>query len=128
MKLLLDTNRYTDLAKGDLEVAARVAEAAECWMSVIVLGELRAGFEGGSQSEENERKLDEFLSRPTAGILRIDEDTTRIYAHTLVTLRRQGTPIPTNDIWIAAQAIQHKLTLDTRDQHFEHVPSLDLTG
>ncbi len=128
MRLILDTNRYDDLNSGDPAVVRRVESAAEVWVSIIVLGELRAGFLEGSQQTRNESILAKFLCEPKVDILTPTAETTDFYARIWVALRKQGTPIPTNDIWIAAQAIENDLTLDTRDQHFSHVPNLKLVS
>ena len=126
MKLLLDTNIYSALARAEQDVVRRAELAEAIYLSVISLGELRAGFIGGSLREQNERFFREFLTRPTANLLLIDEQTTETYSRLINVLRKQGTPIPMNDVWIAAQALQHDLTLDTRDAHFQHVPGLKL--
>jgi predicted nucleic acid-binding protein len=124
--LLLDTNRYTDLARGEPAVVARCEAAERLLLPIIVLGELRTGFAGGSRGKENEREFERFLARPNAEILLLDDATATFYAQVFHSLRRQGRPIPTNDMWIAAQALQHGLALDTRDVHFQHVPGLTL--
>jgi tRNA(fMet)-specific endonuclease VapC len=126
VRLMLDTNRYADMARGVPEVVARCETAERLLLSVIVLGELRTGFAGGSRGQENEREFERFLSRPNAEILLLEEATAGYYAQVFHALRLQGRPIPTNDMWIAAQALQHGLTLDTRDGHFQHVPGLTL--
>ena len=128
MRLMLDTNRYDDLNRGDLPVVQRVESAAEVWLSFIVIGELRAGFLLGSQQQRNHELLAKFLSKPNVDILLPTAETTEFYAQTWGTLRKLGTLIPTNDIWIAALALEHDLTLDTRDQHFRHVPGLKLVA
>jgi tRNA(fMet)-specific endonuclease VapC len=124
VKLLLDTNKYTDLARGEPSIIAGVESAEELWLSVITLGELRAGFLGGNRASDNERILDEFLSRPLAGILAVDEITSSIYAQIFQSLKLAVRKIPTNDIWIAAQTLQHNLVLASRDQHFHQVAGL----
>jgi tRNA(fMet)-specific endonuclease VapC len=126
IRLALDTNRYTDLARGEREVVARVGLAERVCIPFVVLAELRAGFAVGKHGAENERVLQRFLAKPGVSTLFPDESTTRIYANLFRQLRSQGTPIPTNDIWIAAQVVQHNLTLYTRDQHFQKLPQLDL--
>ena len=128
MRLLLDTNRYDDINRGDPAVVQRVTSASEVWLSVIVLGELRAGFLYGSQRSKNERFLARFLSKPNVKILLLSEETTEYFARVYVDLRKTGTPIPVDDMWIAAQALQHDLTLDTRDHHFQHVRGLKLVS
>lgn len=126
MRLLLDTNRYDDLNQGVPDVVDRVAKATEVWLSFIVVGELRAGFLKGSQAKRNERFLTRFLSKPSVAVLLPTEETTEYYAGVAVGLVKQGEKIPTNDLWIAAQALQHNLTLDTRDEHFKKVRGLKL--
>jgi tRNA(fMet)-specific endonuclease VapC len=126
VRILLDTNAYTDLARGVADVVARVSGATEVWLPLFVLGELRAGFVGGTRRKRNEAALERFLNRPNVGLLLPDEATTDFYAKLYNDLRRQGTLISANDIWIAALALQHDLILDTRDQHFLHVPGLKL--
>ena len=126
MRLLIDTNRYSDMDAGDPAVVERFESVSELWLPLVVLGELFAGFELGTLPEKNEQQLDDFLSKPRVGILFPTQLTARRYGELFSILRRQGTPIPTNDIWIAAQALEHGLTLDTRDSHFQHVPGLKL--
>ena len=126
MRILIDTNCYSEIDDGDPETIGRVQSATEVWVPLIVLGELYAGFELGSQKEQNEKQLQSFLSRPSTGVLFPDDDTARRYGQVFQSLRRQGTPIPTNDIWIAALALQHDLVLDSSDKHFMYVPGLML--
>ncbi len=126
MELLIDTNRYTDLVQGDRDVALRFASASQLWVPVIVLAELLAGFAYGKNRRSNENKLRRFLNKPSTQLMFLDEQTADVYAEIIVALKQQGKLIPTNDIWIAALALQHDLTLDTRDQHFQHVPRLKL--
>jgi tRNA(fMet)-specific endonuclease VapC len=124
LRLALDTNRYTDLARGVADVI-EVAEFAEAiFLPFVVLAELRAGFTVGRQGSENERILRHFLAKEGVGVLYADEQTTHHYAALYRQLRRQGTPIPTNDLWIAALVLQHGLTLCDRDRHFDNLPQL----
>ena len=88
-------------------------------MPFVVLGELRAGFAAGSQEARNEAVLRRFLLKPGVGILYADEQTTHHYASVYRQLRKQGTPIPTNDMWIAALVLEHSLVLCARDAHFD---------
>lgn len=127
MKLALDTNRYTDLCRGDLSVVEIVEHADEVWVPFIVLGELRAGFAVGSQGSRNEAVLRRFLLKPGVGVLYPNEQTTHHYGAVYRQLRKQGTPIPTNDMWIAALVLQHSLVLFARDTHFDTLPQLPRT-
>ena len=124
MKLALDTNRYTDLCRGDMSVVETIEQAEEVWLPFIVLGELRAGFAVGSQGSRNEAILRRFLLKPGIGVLYPDEQTTHHYGAVYRQLRTQGTPIPTNDMWIAALVLQHSLVLFARDVHFDALPQL----
>jgi tRNA(fMet)-specific endonuclease VapC len=126
MRILIDTNCYSAIDGGELETIRRIESAHEVWLPFIVLGELYAGFELGTQKEKNEQQLQSFLSRPAIGVLYADCDTTSIYGRVFQSLRRRGTPIPTNDIWIAALALQHNLLLMTADKHFLFVPDLQI--
>lgn len=127
MRILLDTNRYTDFARGDAAVVDRVRRAARVLLPFVVVGELRAGFLCGSRSERNEANLVRFLSAPRVDVLFADEETTHHYARLFRQLRSQGTPIPTNDLWTAALAVQHGLHLFARDRHFDHLPQIPRT-
>jgi tRNA(fMet)-specific endonuclease VapC len=124
VKLALDTNRYSDLCRGDASVAEAVELADEVWLPFIVLGELRAGFAVGSQGPRNEAVLRRFLLKSGVGVLYADEQTTHHYGNVYRQLRKQGTPIPTNDMWIAALVLQHSLVLCARDVHFDVLPQL----
>ena len=124
MRLALDTNRYTDLCRGDSFVIEAVEHADEVWLPFIVVGELRAGFAAGNNAPRNEAVLRRFLIRPRVGILYADEQTTHHYASVYRQLRKQGTPIPINDMWIASLVLQHSLVLFARDTHFDALPQL----
>ena len=124
MRLVLDTNRYTDLCRGDASVVETVERADEVWLPFIVLGELRAGFVVGTQGTRNEAVLRRFLLKSGVRVLYADEQTTHHYAAIYRQLRKQGTPIPTNAMWIAALALQHSLVLCARDAHFDALPQL----
>jgi tRNA(fMet)-specific endonuclease VapC len=124
VRLALDTNRYTDLCRGEASVVEIMERAEEVWLPFIVVGELRAGFAVGSQGTRNEAVLRRFLLKPGVGILHADEQTTHHYANIYRQLRKQGTPIPTNDMWIAALVLEHSLVLCARDAHFDALPQL----
>ena len=124
MRLALDTNRYTDLCRGDFAAVETIELADEVWLPFIVLGELRAGFAVGTQGLRNDAVLRRFLLKPGVGVLYADEQTTQQYGAVYRQLRKQGTPIPTNDMWIAALVLQHSLLLFARDSHFDVLPQL----
>ena len=119
MKILIDTNRYSDFAKGEKTAVEIFTTADRIFVPFVVVAELRAGFRSGTISQRNEAVLVRFLANERVEVLYADAQTTHIYAETYAMLRRNGTPIPTNDLWIAALAIQHSLPLCSRDAHFE---------
>jgi tRNA(fMet)-specific endonuclease VapC len=124
VRVALDTNRLTDLFQGDSELADRLGECDEVWLPLMVLAEIKAGFYGGSQQHRNEILLQSFLAKPTVGIMLPARETAEHYARLFVQLKRAGTPIPDNDLWIAALALEHDLQLITRDNHFQSIPQL----
>ena len=124
MSFLIDTNRYSDFVRNVPEVVERFVSAREILVPFIVAAELRGGFLAGVQAKHNEVVFDEFLSNRHVGILFADHETIRTYASIYAELRKNGTPIPVNDMWIAALAVQHSLPLYTRDRHFDNVPQL----
>jgi len=124
VKLAIDTNAYRLMMDGEPE-AVRLARTAErLLMPVPVLAELRFGFLNGTKGRENEANLVRFLDRPRVELLRCDEETAVRYAELKLQLKKAGTPIPINDVWIAALALQHHATLFTRDADFERIPQL----
>ncbi len=124
MKVALDTNRYVDFCKGEQAVVDVLRRAEHIALPFVTLGELRAGFLCGKRATANARVLASFLNSPRVALLYPDEDTTHHYATLFQQLRTQGTPIPTNDLWIAALAVQHPLVFCTADRHFDHLPQL----
>lgn len=123
MRLCLDTNAYSDWTRG-IRWVDLVAAAERVYIPSIVLGELREGFLGGSKAKENKRVLREILRSPMVDRIDVDEAVSSIYAELKFYLRRQGTPIPVNDVWIAAACVERGATLLTRDRHFEHMPQV----
>jgi tRNA(fMet)-specific endonuclease VapC len=124
MRVALDTNRITDLFRGDLELAEQLSTAEEVWIPLVSLGEIKAGFHGGTRQRRNEGLLNRLLAKPTVGVLLPGRETAEHYARLFVQLKRAGTPVPDNDLWIAAQVIEHDLVLITRDRHFSQIPQL----
>jgi tRNA(fMet)-specific endonuclease VapC len=124
VRIALDTNRYVDFARGLPEAVNQLRAADRILVPVIVLGELRAGFLGGSRAPENEANLVRFLNSPRVEVLLADEESAHHYSQHFHQLRRQGTPIPTNDVWIAALVVQHQLYLFARDAHFDRLPQI----
>ena len=124
MRVAVDTNRLTDLLQGDARLAERLGVCDEVWIPLMVLGEMKAGFHGGTQRHRNEALLQRFLAKATVSVLLPGRETAEHYARIFVQLKRAGTPVPDNDLWIAALALEHDLTLITRDRHFERISQL----
>ena len=124
MRLALDTNAYVDLCKGAEATRNLVVTADAVFLPFAVVAELRAGFAMGRRSAENERTLRRFLLKPGVGVLYPDDQRSHHYASAFRQLRHQGTPVPTNDLWIAALVLQHNLVLHSRDRRFDHLPQI----
>jgi tRNA(fMet)-specific endonuclease VapC len=124
VRVALDANRYVDFCRGVPDVVTTLENAEAVLLPFVVLAELRAGFAVGTGGASNERVLRSFLMKSGVSLLFADEQTTHHYAAVYRQLRRQDTPIPTNDMWIAALVAQHGLTLCARDHHFDHLPQL----
>lgn len=126
-RLVLDTSAYSWMRSGHGAVLDLVAGAETVVLPVTVLGELEAGFTLGSRPRENRTILAEFLDEPFVSVRPTTPDTARRYGEIFVRLRRAGTPIPVNDIWIAAATLDCGGHLLTFDRHFELVPALAST-
>ena len=124
MRVAIDTNCYVDLCRGVAETVQVLETADALVVPFVVLAELRAGFAHGRKQAENERVLRLLLLKDGVHVLFPDEQTTHHYAAVFRQLRKQGTPIPTNDMWLAALVLQHNLGLHARDKHFDHLPQL----
>lgn len=123
-RLLVDTSAYSAFLRGHREVVEEISRADELFLTPVVLGELLARFRKGSRYEANDDRLKQFLASPRARWLAIDDETAHRYSVLHEHLRRAGEPIPTNDLWIAASAMQHGLRLLTTDRHFERLPQI----
>jgi tRNA(fMet)-specific endonuclease VapC len=124
MRIALDTNRYTDFVRSDAAAVKVFHAATRVYLPFAVLGELRAGFAGGSRGRANEAILTKVLASSRVEVIYPDQETTHHYAAIYQQLRRQGTPVPANDLWISALVVQHGLILFTRDRHFDHLPQI----
>ena len=123
-KVLIDTNIYSLAMKGDVAVVSALRKIDQIGFSTISAGELFSGFKGGNREDKNREELNVFLDSPRVVVHTIDVATADFYASILNNLKVSGTPIPTNDIWIAAVAFQHGYKLFTKDKHFDLVPGL----
>lgn len=120
-RVLLDTLGYAAFLRGHPEVLLALQHAEEIYVTPVILGELLAGFRRGKSRQKNERELWTFLASPRVRVVEINEETAERYAVILDSLWSAGTPIPTNDIWIASSAMQHGLPVLTLDAHYERV-------
>jgi tRNA(fMet)-specific endonuclease VapC len=124
MKLLLDTDAYAALMNGHNGVANKVRRAERVFLSAVVAGELIFGFRNGSRYEKNIAELDDFLGSQFVEFLPVSYTTADRFGRIAALLRRKGTPMPSNDIWIAAHAIESGAELLSFDRHFEDIESL----
>lgn len=124
--LVIDTNLYTALTRGDPQVTDIFRASKEIAFPLVVLGELYGGFQYGSRYEKNLAELNGILSKPSCRVLAPTIDTARIYGRLYASLKKQGSPIPTNDIWIAALTIEYEAVLATYDTDFQAITELRL--
>ncbi len=117
----LDTSAYSNFRRGHEGLARALDRAELVGVPTIALGELRTGFLLGRKAEQNESELVDFLDNPAVRVLVVDAEASRIYAEILIDLKKAGTPVPTNDIWIAAIAARNGTAVLTCDAHFERI-------
>lgn len=125
-QLLIDTNVYVAFKRNEPGVVELFRHAEKIAVNTVVLGELFAGFKGGVREAANRKELDQFLDSPRIEVLSLDESSAEYFAIVFNTLKQIGKPIPTNDIWIAASAMQHGRTLATLDNHFSYIAGLSI--
>jgi len=123
-RILLDTSAYSLLMRGCKEVAALLDGADEVYLPAVVIGELLAGFKKGNSEPRNRDILNRFQEVSRVATLPLDEETAEGYAVILDFLRLQGSPVPTNDLWIAAAAMQYGLVILSADRHFLKIPQV----
>ena len=124
MRILLDTDAYTALMRGHPCVADHARRAREILISVIVVGELIFGFRRGSRYQRNLANLEKLLDNPYVTLVPVTFATADRFGRIAATLRGKGTPIPTNDIWIAAHAMETGADLLSFDRHYGAVDGL----
>ena len=124
MKVLLDTDAYSAFMRGHEGVVAHVREAERVFLSAVVVGELLFGFRSGSRYERNRKALDAFLTNPYVDLLPVTWTTAERFGRIAAALRAKGRPIPTNDIWIAAHAMETGADLMSFDEHYGHVDGI----
>ncbi len=128
MRVLLDTNVYSAMMRGHPRVIHRIRNAEEVILSGIVAGELLLGFRAGSRFSRNLDDLEKFLANPFVTFLPITLTTADRFSRIAAALRKKGAPLPTNDIWIAASAMETGAELLSFDRHFEHIDGLVWTN
>ncbi len=122
--VLLDTNAYVRFLAGDERVLVSLARAGRVYLSVFVLGELLAGFRLGTKEKPNRQILERFMAKPGVEVLEVTCETAEYFGLIKSALKKAGQPIPLNDVWIAAQALETGSLLVTYDAHFAVVPGL----
>lgn len=125
-KILLDTNAYVGYLRGDEQVLVYLGQAECVYFSVFVIGELYAGFRAGEREKENKQILERFLMKSTVSVLEASKETAEIFGMIKHSLKRTGHPIPVNDVWIGAHALETGSILLTYDRHFAYIPGLRL--
>ena len=124
MRLLLDSNAYSLLMRGHERAAELVRNAEELLFSAVVVGELMYGFRAGSRFERNVADLRSFLESPYSTLVKVGQTTADRYSRIAAALKGKGRPIPTNDVWIAAHAMETGADLVSADRHFEYIDGL----
>ena len=125
-RILLDTNAYGAFMAGDERVLEALGKAETAFLYVVVIGELHAGFRGGSRLQANTKQLARFLGKATVRVLEVGQETAEVFGQVKDALRRAGTPIPINDVWMAAQALETGAVMVSFDEHFRMVPGIRL--
>ena len=123
-RILLDTNAYTAFLTGNERVLNALAEAETTFFSAIVIGELYAGFCGGNRLKENKALLARFLQKSNVRVLDVTAETGEVFGQIKNELQKAGTPIPLNDIWLAAQAMETGSVIVSFDAHFDQISGL----
>ncbi len=123
-RYLLDTNVLVDAFKARLDIPTTIQRSEAVFVSEIVLGEFKAGLNNSASGRKQREALDAFLRLPNVVEITLTPATTDLYAKVFRSLREAGRPIPVNDIWLAAQALEHGAVLVSRDRHFEAVANL----
>jgi tRNA(fMet)-specific endonuclease VapC len=123
-RIVLDTNAYSNLLRGDQAVLDALGDAERSYLPVTVIGELYSGFKGGNQEQRNRGQLKQFLGKPSVKILQTTIEVAEYFAQIVDSLKRKKTPIPTNDVWIAAHTMDQGAVLVTYDEHFKNIDGL----
>lgn len=125
-RIIIDTNFYAAFKRNDANALEVLRLADQIYINTVIIGELLAGFRCGSKERQNRRELDAFLDSPRVDVIAINEETAEFYAQVFSRLKAKGRPLPSNDLWLAASALQYGLALATYDDHFRAVSGLIL--
>jgi tRNA(fMet)-specific endonuclease VapC len=120
-RIFLDTSAYSEFKRGNDEVIKIMSKADQIYINAVVIGELLSGFDGGKWRDKNRKELDGFLDHDTVAIQIVSRETAERYSFIRQRLKKKGTPIPANDMWIAASVIETGTFLVTRDSDFSHL-------
>jgi len=120
----MDTNIYTSFKVNDPSVVETLRDCDLIGVDITVIAELFYGFSLGAKEKKNRQELEAFLNSPRVEVLLHDLETADYYALIVKRLKAKGRPIPTNNIWIAANAMKHGLALYSPDKHFEEIEGL----
>ena len=123
-RLAIDTSVYVAFKNNDADVVDVFRACDVIGVDIAVIAELYAGFSLGSKEAKNRRELETFLNAPRVDVLTHDVETAEYYAMIVKKLKAKGKPIPTNDIWIAANALKHGMALYSFDKHFDEIDGL----
>jgi tRNA(fMet)-specific endonuclease VapC len=127
-RIIIDTNFYTAFKRNDPEALFLLQRAEYIGINTVILGELLAGFRCGAKEKQNRIELEQFLNSARVYTIALNDETAEFYAQVFSELRQIGRPIPTNDLWLAASALQHGLALATLDDHFRAINGLLLAS
>jgi len=126
MRILLDTNAYSELLRGNDLVLEWLENSEIIILSIIVIAELLTGFKGGTKEKKNNAILQDFATHPKVQIVNASLKTAQIFSEIKHYLKLNGKPMPINDIWIASQSIEFDAKLISFDKHFKEIPKLDI--
>ena len=127
-KIMLDTNAYSNLLRGNIEILNSIKTSSHIYFSIFVIAELLAGFKGGSKEKSNVEVLNSFLSKSKVEIINTNYETANTFALIKNKLKTDGNPIPINDVWIAAHALQTNSTLISKDKHFKYIDNIKVVN
>ena len=122
--ILIDTNAYVSFKRGKQSILEIFQYAEFLAMSPIVIGELLSGFECGNKTKKNRNELQQFLQSSRVRLFSLSSDTANFYSKIYFSLKNKGKPIPSNDMWIAAQALENGCVLCSFDKHFKMIEGL----